>query len=309
MQLRRCQPSEIIAESAAGIDRAMTRLNAFASTTGAKLTLLGCALAVVTGCAPIGRHTDVAPTDATIAFVLMGQSNMSGRGALAEATAAMLEPDPRIRVLGNDGVVTIAREPIDSAVGQVDHVSVDRAAGIGPGLSFAKTLLARQPGRRILLIPCAKGGSAIAAWRPDRERTTLYGSCLARTNAAGREARIAGVLWYQGESDAETPALARAWPAEFAQMVHQLRQDLGQPRLPVIAVAIGDRPTEGSYGARFPAWAAMQRAQRAIRGRCLAVVSGAGLPRNADGLHVSTRGQVALGAKLATAWMKIERHC
>ncbi|OYY79029.1 MAG: hypothetical protein B7Y43_03935 [Sphingomonas sp. 28-62-20] len=275
----------------------------------ARLVLLGVVLFGVPGCTTVSSGVKPRPSDAPIAFLLMGQSNMSGRGATTDPAALMIEPDPRIKMLGNDGVIAMAREPIDSPVGQIDAVSVDRAAGVGPGLSFAKNLIARQPGRHILLVPCAKGGSAIAAWRTDRDRTTLYGSCLARAQAAARDARIGGILWYQGESDAESLTLVGAWPSALSRLVRDLRRDLGQPHLPVIAVAIGDRPTKGSYGSRFPAWAAMQRAQRAIRGRCLDVVSAAGLPRNADGLHLSTTGEVALGAKLATAWIKIEQHC
>jgi hypothetical protein len=239
-------------------------------------------------------------------YLLMGQSNMSGRGDMAGLTAADRAPDPTIRLYGNDGVWRAALDPLDDAAGQIDPVSADpHTAAVGPGLFFARAL-PRAPGSRIGLVPCAKGGSKIAAWKPSPARDTLYGSCLARAREAATRGRIAGILWYQGESDTGTRAAADRWPRDFITMIAALRHDLAAPRLPLVIVGIADRPPTEEPGKR-PYWAQVQAAQASLRLPCAQTVSAAGLPLEPDGLHLTTSGQRRLGAALARAMARLRK--
>jgi hypothetical protein len=236
-------------------------------------------------------------------FVLMGQSNMSGRGVLAEAPPGYGAPDPGIRLYGNDGQWRPAVDPLDSAVGQVDPVSADvTIAAVGPARSFADALLARNPARRIVFVPCAKGGSSITQWAPSTDRSTLYGSCLARVREAAPAGRVAGLLWYQGEADAEDVARAAAWAADFTRVVQSFRTDIGAPDARVLVVGLSDMPTTGQYAGRYPAWTAVQDAQRTLPLAGAVHVTAMGLPKNSDQLHLSTAGQIALGRRMADAW-------
>lgn len=238
-------------------------------------------------------------------YLLMGQSNMSGRGVLEEAPPGALDPDERIRVYGNDGVWREAVEPLDSSNGQIDAVSADQA-GVGPGLAFAKALVRKDGWRRVGLVPCAKGGSAIREWQPATARTTLYGSCLARAREAATAGRIAGILWYQGETDASDEASATAWAPHFATMIASFRLALGRPDLPLVVVGLGDPPRTGKYATRFPIWRPVQTAQAQLHLPTQAYVSAAGLPRNPDELHLTTASQIRLGAALANAIETLE---
>lgn len=235
-------------------------------------------------------------------YILAGQSNMSGRGDIADLTQAERTPDPRILLYGNDGRWRVATEPLDDATGQVDGVSADPRAAVGPGLFFARAL-----DRPVVLIPCAKGGSAIAQWRPDTRPDTLYGSCLARARAAG--GRITGVLWYQGETDARDMAAARRWGAAFAELAQAFRRDLAAPRLPFVVVRLADAPARAEDVGRYPGWTMVQEAQARLRIRCVAVVRADGLPRLADDLHLTTAAQRVLGKRLADAMPRQERRC
>ena len=247
------------------------------------------------------------PTEGADLYLLMGQSNMSGRGLLDELPSRYRTMDAAISVYGNDGVWRVASEPLDVATNQIDTVSADMAAGVGPGLVFARTMSGSRPGRRIGLVPCAKGGSSITQWARSASRETLYGSCLARAREAQARGRIAGILWYQGESDADTQADADAWPGRFSNMMDTFRRDLGEPGLPLVVVGLGDRPLTGPYAQRFAAWATVQTGQFSLRMESQAYVSAAGLPRNADKLHLSTDGQIILGHRLAVAMITAER--
>jgi hypothetical protein len=256
-------------------------------------------LAVLLLCAALSACASVRPASVDV-VLLMGQSNMSGRGALEEIPPGALDPDPRIRVLGNDGIVRVAAEPLDAATNQIDAVSSDKSAGVGPGLAFAKARVARTK-RAVLLVPCAKGGTSITQWARSDQRDALYGSCLARAKEAQRLGILAGVLWYQGESDAATADLANAWTERFKRLVTDLRADLDAPLLPLAVVAIGDQPVGGKYAGRFPYWRNVQEAQTALNLPGVVVVEAAGLARNADELHIATVGQITLGERLGRA--------
>jgi Carbohydrate esterase, sialic acid-specific acetylesterase len=232
-------------------------------------------------------------------YLLMGQSNMSGRGDLA--ALPRLPEDPAIRLYGNDGVFKTAVEPLDSAAGQIDIVSADSLAAVGPGLSFARTLRTKYDEGPVILVPCAKGGVSIKQWAPDLTRDTLYGSCLARAKTALTQGELGGVLWYQGETDTASLEDAAAWSGRMSALVARLRQDLSAPNMPWVVVGLADYPTASKKP--YPGWSAMQAAQAALPSQIpyLAHVSAAGLTTNADTLHLDTAAQLQLGPKLADA--------
>ncbi|MBO9543334.1 MAG: hypothetical protein J7528_02305 [Caulobacter sp.] len=117
-------------------------------------------------------------------YLLTGQSNMSGRGLVEELTAEERVADPAITLYGNEGTIRPAVEPLDTAVGQVDAISTDTIAAVGPGLFFARTLHGLN-GRPILLVPAPR---AARRWRSGSQ-------------TRGNRAR------------AGTRSTARAWPA------------------------------------------------------------------------------------------------
>lgn len=261
------------------------------------LALTAVALSATDACAQAEPRT----------YVLAGQSNMSGRGLVDDLTQAERAADPAIRLYGNDGRWRVAVEPLDSAQGQVDTVSEDRIAAVGPGLFFARALRAGGGGP-VALVPCAKGGSSIGRWKPGGGRDTLYGSCLARAREAGGE--IAGVVWYQGETDAEKTDAASAWRTAFEALVASLRHDLGGERVPIVLVQLADAPAQNEGSKPYPSWAAIQAAQAAPVDACVAMVSAKGLGKREDDLHLTTAAQRVLGARLAEAMRRLQdRGC
>ena len=101
-----------------------------------------------------------AGTDSLEVYLLMGQSNMKGRGVMPE------EPlrDPRIVMmhLKTDGWF-LARHPLHLVGSPVDFEGHDNA-GVGPGLAFAQAIEPKLDRVRIALIPCAVGGTPISRW-------------------------------------------------------------------------------------------------------------------------------------------------
>lgn len=251
----------------------------------------------------------IAPVFAGDVWLLAGQSNMEGIGDLAGAP----EPHPLVRVRRMHGGWELAREPICHLPESTDvvhnppgvelaaalHLRHRRSKGVGPGLAFARERF-RATGVPQGLIPVAHGGTTLAQWDPRlaaQGGASLYGSLLAAVRSTGQP--LAGLLWYQGESDANATAHA-AYGRRTARLVAALRRDLRQPRLPVAAVQLG-RWSAGGDGAHAW-WDAVREQQRRLPLVVprLAVVAAADLPLD-DTIHIGADGQAELGRRLARA--------
>lgn len=225
-------------------------------------------------------------------FGFAGQSNASGRASFIGYSPPVVS---RIYNYANDGQWKIAAEPIDDATGQIDTVSIDEEAGVSPALAFAVEYQRLRPGTTVGLVPAAKGGSGILAWRGHLMRTTLYGSCLARMLEAKSRGRIAGMVFLQGEADAKSEQSAALWGERFTELVANWREDLGDPNLPVVFMQLSGPP-----GPQQTHWDLVKAEQAAINIPGVSMVITEDLPIDA-GLHFDTSGYIELGRRLAVA--------
>jgi hypothetical protein len=163
-------------------------------------------------------------------YLLIGQSNMSGRGRLdSDPDSDAVIPDAAYtddRLQHWDHALAIwqtASDPLPQ------HDLAVKPVAVGPGVSFGWGLLQlRDEDQRIGLVPSAHGGTSIQEWQKnptvDPDNLTLYADALSSVaNALSGNARIAGIIWHQGESDL---SLARDQPATYRALLHQLIQDL-----------------------------------------------------------------------------------
>jgi hypothetical protein len=170
-------------------------------------------------------------------FLLIGQSNMAGRGLVEDIDRSS---NSRILAQQADGSWSVAKEPL--------HWDKPRVAGVGPGFSFARELLKSMPRDYMIgLIPAAFGGTRIAWWQksysgdqhwPKGETYYQHALQAARNVPAGS---LAGVLWIQGESDI---SVARedggdAYRRDLHALIQDLRADLNQPELPFVTATLG----------------------------------------------------------------------
>ena len=245
-------------------------------------------------------------------WVLAGQSNMEGHGDLLDVQP----PSPMVRSFDMADRWRQAEEPLHTVVSAVDPVHwplnaqnqperltgqqledylANRKKGAGLGLPFAVEMFART-GVPIGLIPCAHGGTSMDQWNPgwkDREGESLYGSMFRRVEAAGGHVR--GVLWYQGESDAN-PKAEPGFRAKFENFVKTVRSDLGQPELPFYYVQIG-RHIDATNAAE---WNGIQLDQLRAEGEIphSGMVAAIDLQLD-DTIHVGTEDLKRLGHRMA----------
>ncbi len=242
-------------------------------------------------------------------WILAGQSNMEGWGLLAGAAP----PHPRIRAFTMRREWTRAVEPMHLLAESPDvchHGGTQCSAaesrtrrrqaviGTGPGLFFAREMLERT-GVPQGLVCCAHAGTSLTQWTPEPlidGETSMYGSMLQSVQATAQP--VAGVLWYQGESDA-TPDDAPAYTTRMGCLVTSLRRDLAQPRLPWIMVQLARR-----FGRRDPdeisSWNSVQDQQRLLPDRIpdLAMISAIDLPLE-DEIHLAADAHATLAHRLA----------
>ena len=159
--------------------------------------------------------------------------------------------------------------------------------------------MAEQTGVPIGLIPAAHGGTSMQQWDPARKGQgdhSLYGATLERVRAVG--GKVAGILWYQGESDAN-PADAALYEARMTALVQSFRADLGQPDLPFYYVQLGAFVTDPDPEL-VSGWNSVRESQRTWQETLpsLGMVSAVDCGLD-DGIHIDTPGLKMLGHRLA----------
>jgi sialate O-acetylesterase len=245
-------------------------------------------------------------------WILAGQSNMEGVGNLEN----LPESSPLVNSFDQTDRWKPAKDPLHSLPDAVDRVhwrknasgqparmegeaaanfAAQRKKGAGLGLPFALEMLKRT-GVPIGLVPCAHGGTSMDQWSPalrDQGGDSLYGATLRRFREVG--GKVTGILWYQGESDANAKD-APVFPEKFKALVAAFRADFQQPDLPFYYVQIG-RFVNASSGKE---WNQIQESQRLAEN----TIPHSGMAtcidcRLDDIIHVGTDDLQLLGVRMA----------
>jgi hypothetical protein len=165
-------------------------------------------------------------------FLLIGQSNMEG---VPSPEAQDLVEHDRVQVLAYDHCSSLGRACCQWGLARPPLHSC--SAGVGPGDTFARRMAEAYPEAIIGLVPCAISGVDIDFFRkgvvssrrnefripPDNHWSGAYEWVIQRARLAQQLGVVRGILFHQGESDATDPA----WPGKVAEVVFDLRADLG----------------------------------------------------------------------------------
>jgi hypothetical protein len=218
-------------------------------------------------------------------FLLIGQSNMAGRGVVEPQDS---ETNPRIFMLTKDLQWTLAKDPL--------HFDKPTIAGVGLGSEFARVLAKADPQAKIGLIPAAFGGTTIAQWKPGG---ALYTDAVARAREAMKSGGLAGILWHQGEGDS-APDKVAVYADQFSAMIAQLRKDLDGANVPVLIGELGRyEPKYQSFNEALPAAAAKIPNS--------AIISSADLVAKSDKVHFDSPSLRKFGARFAEAFLKMKK--
>ena len=226
-------------------------------------------------------------------FLLVGQSNMAGRGVVEEQDKT---PHPRVLMLSKEG----------KWVPAVDPMHFDKpAAGVGLGKTFGQIIAEANPGVTIGLIPCAVGGSPIDTWKPGvfypATKCYPWDDMAKRAALALPAGTLKGILWHQGESDCK-PELAPAYEAKLHDLIARLRQELKAPLMPFIAGQMGKFEEVPWTPEIVIVDAAHQSLEKKVSHT--AFVSAEGLKHKGDKIHFDSASFRELGRRYAEAYQK-----
>lgn len=227
-------------------------------------------------------------------YLLIGQSNMAGRGTVADEDR---EVDPRVWALDEAAQWVPAREPL--------HFDKPAIAGVGPGLAFGKAVATRYPDDQVGLVPCAVGGSPIRSWSPggywEQTASHPYDDTIARARQALERGVLSGILWHQGESDSNEQD-AGLYLDRLVDLIRRLRADLGAPDVPFVAATIGDFVVAHNPWAETVNEALRRLPDVVARTAC---VEAEGLGHGGDDLHFDAASARALGRRYAEALSRL----
>lgn len=223
-------------------------------------------------------------------FILAGQSNMAGRG-LVEVKDTL--PDKRIFSINKNDELILAKEPL--------HWYEPERTGLDCGYSFAKTLIKNIPGNvSVLLIPTAVGGSSISQWLNDSvyRDVKLFSNFNEKTEIAKGVGIIKGILWHQGESDANEKDIP-LYKERLGLLFSKFRAIVGNNELPVFIGELGsfsENPINFDLiNKQIQAYAAEDKNSR--------VISTKDLKDKGDRLHFDSKGQRMIGKRFAEAYL------
>lgn len=226
-------------------------------------------------------------------YLLVGQSNMAGRGTVEDQDKS---PHPRVLVLDKNGIWETATEPL-----HWDKPS----AGVGPGLAFGREITRLNPKIVVGLIPCAVGGSPVDAWQPGvyfpATRSHPWDDAIQRAKIAMQKGTLKGILWHQGESDCK-PELAPFYEKKLHSLIQRFRSELKADGLPFIAGQMG----KFSETPWTPETEHVDKAHRDLPKKIAntAFVGSEQLNHRGDRLHFDSRSSRELGRRYAEAMAK-----
>ena len=174
-------------------------------------------------------------------YLVVGQSNAAGRGALPTNPQAM----PGVKVLNDNGTF------ID-ALPDLNAYSTIRKTNLTQGFNLAYTFggdMHQSTGKEIRLVVNARGGTSIVNWFPgvvdDIPNTSYFDEAISRVQQALTnypDSELKGILWHQGESNRNRTNYMN----DLSDLIGNFRSELGD--VPFIA---GQLSYERSDNATF----------------------------------------------------------
>lgn len=247
--------------------------------------------------AAVGAEPAKTPADkATFhLFLLVGQSNMAGRGKVEPQDR---QAHPRVLMLNKAGQWVPAIDPL--------HFDKPGIAGVGLGKTFGADYAEKHPDVTVGLIPCAVGGSPIAAWEPGgyhpQTKTHPYDDMLPRAKSALKSGTLKGILWHQGESDAKE-ALAAVYKEKLHALIARVRKELAAGDVPFIAGQMGQFKERPWNDSKKRVDAAHQSLPDDVKNT--AFVKSDGLKHKGDQVHFDAASYRELGHRYFQAYQSI----
>ncbi len=230
----------------------------------------------------------------TWVFIMAGQSNMAGRGMVEPQDTL---PHKRIFSIDQNGNLIYAKEPL--------NLFEPGYAGLDCGYSFAKTMLEKIPAKiNIVVIHAAVGGSSIRQWIDDstHRNVQLLSNFKEKVEIAKKYGTIKGILWHQGESDANQKRIP-LYRNNLNILFTKLRTIVNDLQLPIVMGELGSFSKDPMS---FEAINAIVR-NYLQTDPFASFIKTSDLMHKGDSLHFNSAGQRTMGERYANEFW--EKFC
>ena len=263
-------------------------------------------LLLFVGCLQIGQLTPAHASHLEV-FLLAGQSNMDGRGSVKDLTgdlSAYSKPRSDLLIHFSAGglhrplTLSDGFKPLQPGFSGTpgNKPNALPTKTFGPEVSFGPEIAKALPGKLVLLVKFAEGGTNLRSdWNPN-EKGKLYENFIQfvqRTQKMVQEkgdtCEIRGMLWHQGESDAGKPI--GQYQTMLSALIARVRSDLGMKELPFVIGQVYDD------GKRNNIIADEKAVAKSVPNT--GFVDVAGLETFDKGTHFNARSQIELGKRFA----------
>ena len=189
----------------------------------------------------------------------------------------------------------------------------------GPEIGFAHALSKALPGKHIGLVKSAAGGTSMDKWAPGGKLYTRLMTAFKEARKNAPNAKLAAMLWHQGESDSDTKDVAEAYHGKMVKLIASVRNDTMEPKLLFILGQIN--PAKSYCGRpRFLHADIVKKAQAELKVPNTVMIKTddcemnpyhaglncpkeAQIPKNEDNIHYSGKGQIKMGRRFANAYL------
>jgi hypothetical protein len=236
-------------------------------------------------------------------FLMGGQSNMTGFTPLSEITADLKHEYPEA-MIWVDGQTTarLAKKWMNLTTGLGWSTSY-----FGPELGFGPEIAKDLPNENIALLKCSWGGTNIVHdWRPPSSGDAtgdLYKKFIKTVHDGiaempeGLKPEIAGMLWMQGEYDANnTKQAADEYESNLTNLIKDLRAEFKSPNMPFIIGQISEAPAWAAFGSTIRQ--AQLNVSKNVPYTSMVITNDY---KFTDGVHYNGKGTLSLGKRFATS--------
>lgn len=233
--------------------------------------------------------------DSLFIFIMAGQSNMAGRGFVEPQDTI---PSERILTIDEAMNWVYAKQPL--------HFYEPSRTGLDCGMSFARELLPHLPdGVSIAVIPTAVGGSSIEQWLNNdiHREVALLDNFSNKVTFAAEYGEIKGILWHQGESNANHERIPN-YAQHLHALFHKFRIIAGNDSLPVLMGELGSFAQPEEKQARWNMVNAIIHSV-AEKDNNTVVVPAKDLTHIGDHVHFDGASQRKLGERFAKKYLEL----
>ena len=249
-------------------------------------------------------------------YLLGGQSNMTGCTTVNGLPDNLRGFQENILIYATGGIKVgqYGWGYLKEGLGQ-DYNDNDGHGTFGPEVTFGHDMAAANPGEVIALIKCGWGGTDLGVrWRPPSaggQVGPLYRQFIAAMHYGldkldpAFEPEICGMIWMQGEEDAQQRALYASYEMNLTCFIHDIREEFKQPELPF---AFGQISTTKTYDP--PLFGAEVRAAQLAVSQTVphTAMFETGDYKLVDRWHYDPAGMISLGQRFARAMLELEKQ-